>query len=341
MNRLIHFSKLYLHKLIKPDSGESVIGETVQYLSGSCNIYDDLLDMDVDYVIFGIHENIGAFANRYLTDGKSLFKSIIKMLMNLHSDHESDLKKFAVLGFLDFSKEIEIISQLDHRKFSDIKKARKLVSDIDGYVTKYIHDIVKSGKIPIVIGGGQNNAYGCIKGCSLAINQPINAINLDYYTDFGLEEGRHNANGFAYAFAEGFLHKYFIQGLKEINLSDYMFKRIVRLKKRVQYNSLESIKIRQEIGWKKSLKRASNFIGQSSFGIEIDWRVVKRYNSDDSIIGFDYRDVERFVDHFTTNKIPKFIHFAELNGYGLNKAERKNISRHVAQLIFNILSKRR
>lgn len=338
MNKLIHFSKVDINKFLKSELESNSIGETIQSVPDSSNIYEDLLKLDVDYVILGIHENIGAFANRFVTDGKSLFKPILKALLNKHSTQEESLNHLAILGYLDFSKEIEAISNLNIKKFSDVKKARKLVQVIDSYVTKYIHDIIKAGKIPIIIGGGQNNAYGCIKGCSLAINKPINIINLDYYADFGREEGRHNGNGFSYAFSEGFLNKYFIQGLKEVNLSDFIFKRIFRLKKRIQYNTLESIKLRKEIGWRKSLKKSEKFINESPFGIEIDWRVVKSYTKDHTIIGLDYRDVSRFLDCFAGHNQVMFVHFAEINGYGLSKTDRKEISKSIANLVMNIVN---
>ena len=73
------------------------------------------------------------------------------------------------------------------------------------------NQIVLADKKPIIIGGGHNNAYGNIKGTSLAIGEPINVINFDAHSDFRPEEGRHSGNGFSYAYTEGFLNYYFIQ----------------------------------------------------------------------------------------------------------------------------------
>ena len=66
MNKLIHFSKVDINKFLKPELESNSIGETIQSVPDSSNIYEDLLKLDVDYVILGIHENIGAFANRLL-----------------------------------------------------------------------------------------------------------------------------------------------------------------------------------------------------------------------------------------------------------------------------------
>jgi formiminoglutamase len=42
------------------------------------------------------------------------------------------------------------------------------VKKIDKDVSHIIFNIIKLGKIPIIIGGGHNNAYGNIKGSALA-----------------------------------------------------------------------------------------------------------------------------------------------------------------------------
>ena len=77
---------------------------------------------------------------------------------------------------------------------------------------KIVEEIVKpyviKGYIPIVIGGGHNNAYGNIKGSALAHGKPVNAINFDAHSDFRILEGRHSGNGFRYAKSENYLHKY-------------------------------------------------------------------------------------------------------------------------------------
>jgi formiminoglutamase len=44
-----------------------------------------------------------------------------------------------------------------------------------------LFNIIKLGKIPIIIGGGHNNAYGNIKGSALAKGK-LNAINFDAHS---------------------------------------------------------------------------------------------------------------------------------------------------------------
>ena len=178
------------------------------------------------------------------------------------------------------------IENLDDEEFKEVRKqgkkdvlkARKIVTKIDEYVTHIIHQIVMAGKKPILIGGGHNNAYGNIKGSSLAIGKPINVINFDAHSDFRDEEGRHSGNGFKYAFAEGFLANYFVFGLHENYTSDKIFKALDKSKS-IEYNTFDALEIRNELKFKKELERAYLHVSNSNFGIEIDCDAIENIPS--------------------------------------------------------------
>ena len=179
MDKLILFTKTDKNKLVNQQFGNSKFGNHVQLITETCNIYDQLKNLDVDYVLFGIPEDVGVFANHGLSGAYSAWSQVIKVLLNMQNNQFTKPERLLILGHLDFTEEQSIISKLNQRKIGDIKKARKVVEEIDKPVTQLMHDIIKAGKKPIVIGGGHNNAYGNIKGASLALNTPINVINLD------------------------------------------------------------------------------------------------------------------------------------------------------------------
>ena len=139
------------------------------------------------------------------------------------------------MGYLGFDEEYKKLADLDPTKITYINKARKIVEEIDKEVTYYVSMIIRSGKIPIVVGGGHNNAYGMLKGSSLALNKPINAINMDAHSDFRSLEGRHSGNGFSYAFYEGFLSKYTVFGLQENYSSKSVLKSFETLSTNLRY----------------------------------------------------------------------------------------------------------
>ncbi len=178
MDKLVLFNNTTLNTLLNKRSGESKFGEHVKMLAGISNIYEQLKSLDVTHVIIGLPEDVGVFAN-YGKPGTSLaWEATLKVLLNLQSNAYTNANSVLILGHLDFSDELLEVSKLNQNKKRDIQKARKIVERIDNYVAHIMQLIIASGKKAIIIGGGHNNAYGNIKGASLALNKPINVINL-------------------------------------------------------------------------------------------------------------------------------------------------------------------
>ncbi len=312
MNKLILFTDSDRKKLVTKESGDSKFGNHVQLITQSCNIYDELKNLDVDFVLFGIPEDIGVFANHGVRGASTAWKHVVKVLLNTQNNQFTNPLKLAILGHLDFSEEIEACALLDQNKASDIKKARKIVETIDQHVTHLVHDIVKAGKKPIIIGGGHNNAYGAIKGASLALKAPINAINLDAHTDFRAEEGRHSGNAFSYAFAEGFLEKYFVFGVHENYMLQHVLETIEKLKKHIAYNSFEDLIIRKKLKFKSECKRALSFVSNTSFGIEIDCDAIENMASSAMTpTGFSANKTREFLHFFASHKNATYLHICE------------------------------
>ena len=311
MDNLILFNKSTLNNLLNIRSGETKFGEHVKILTKIFNIYDQLKNLDVRYVIFGIPEDIGVFANYGKSGTSGAWEAAIKILLNTQSNRLNLAEKVLVLGHLDFTKEMETINKLNQSKKSDIKLARNLVSEIDIHVTDLVYQIVKAGKIPIIIGGGHNNAYGNLKGTALVNNNTVNAINFDAHPDFRPEEGRHSGNGFSYAYAEGFLKNYFVFGLHENYTSENTFKTINKLKS-IQYNTFEAIKMRKELKFRSEMQIALDHVSKNNFGIEIDCDAIENIpSSRQSPSGFSVNNAREFVHFFGNHKNASYLHICE------------------------------
>lgn len=311
MDKLILFDSDDLQSLLKNRTNESKFGEHVQLVTDFNNIYEMLITLDVDYVIFGITEDIGVFANYGQTGTARAWDATLKILLNIQSNTFTHSNKALILGYLDFSKEMEKVKSYDANNKKDIHKARKKVAKIDVYVTDLICQIVKAGKIPIIVGGGHNNAYGNIKGSSLALKKPINVVNFDAHSDFRTEEGRHSGNGFSYAYAEGFLKNYFIFGLHENYTPDSVFKRLNKFKT-LNYNTFEGVSIRNENSFKSELERASDFVAKNPFGIEVDCDAIKNIPSSAMTpSGYSVKKARAFVNHFGKFEKVKYLHICE------------------------------
>jgi formiminoglutamase len=125
--------------------------------------------------------------------------------LNIQSNRFLNGEEILVLGHLE----------IDEPSDTSIKGLRDKVAEIDDLVYPIIEKIIAAGKIPIVIGGGHNNAYGMIKGTSLAYRGPIDVLNVDAHADLRKMEGRHSGNGFSYSLKENYLNHYLMYGLHQ------------------------------------------------------------------------------------------------------------------------------
>jgi len=311
MDKLVLFNSASRNKLLNKRSGESKFGQNVQMLSNIYNIYDQLKNLDVTHVIIGLPEDVGIFANHGNTGTSKAWECFIKNLINIQNNEFVKADKVLILGHLNFSDELTQISKLDQSKKKDIEKARAIVKNIDTHVTHSIYQIVLAGKKPIIIGGGHNNAYGNIKGASLAINKPINAINFDAHSDLRPEEGRHSGNGFSYAFAEGFLENYFVFGIHENYTSDKIFKSIKK-DKFIKHNTFEALEVRKELKFKTEMENALNHISNKPFGIEIDCDAIENIKSSAMTPnGFSVNKTRRFLNFFAKHENALYLHICE------------------------------
>lgn len=311
MEHLKHFTSSELKTILNKRPKETKFGEQIMLLPDYSDIYEQLLKLDVCYVIFGIKEDVGVFANYGHTGTSNAWDAAIKNLLNTQSNAHTHPKKVLILGHLEFDAYQEKVSTLDQSKKKHIKKARTLVERIDESVSFLVSQIVSAGKIPIVIGGGHNNAYGTIKGTSLALKTSVNAVNFDAHHDFRAEEGRHSGNGFSYAFAEGFLKNYFVFGLHENYTSDTIFKTLNKLKT-IQYNTFESMMVRQETTFNSEMEQALNHVGGKNFGLEIDCDAIQNIPSSAMTpSGFSVNKARAFVDYFAKQPKVSYLHICE------------------------------
>ena len=268
MERIIPFTSNDLAKITNHRSGEVKFGEKMITVPKNTDTIEFFKTCEAKYVLFGIPEDIGVRANFGRPGAASAWNSSIKSIANIQHNRFCKGSQLIVLGQLDVSKVMKEVQNLDFNDSNDRSRLSQLVTIIDKDVSHIIFNIVKSGKIPIIIGGGHNNSYGNIKGSALAKGKSINAINFDAHSDFRILEGRHSGNGFSYAYEEGFLKKYFIFGLHENYTSKRVLDIIKKIESRVRFNTYESVNIRKEKEFDLEMAYALEFINNDFFGIQ-------------------------------------------------------------------------
>lgn len=196
-------TKAYLESLVRPREGEVRVGERI----GLIEDWEGLEAHPAKYVLLGIPEDIGVRANYGVGGTHTLWEPALRTLLNTQQNAACRGQDLILLGAFHFEHWMAACEQMDAGRM------RAVVDNIDEAVYPVIERIVRAGKIPIVIGGGHNNAYPLLQGTSFALKQAINCINLDAHCDYRRIEGRHSGNPFRYAVRDGYLNRYAIIGL--------------------------------------------------------------------------------------------------------------------------------
>ncbi len=312
MEKLVPFYISDLAKITNHRSGEVKFGEKMITVPKGNDIKTFIENCEAKYVLFGIPEDVGVRANYGRPGTSSAWESAISSIANIQHNRFSKGYNLLVIGQLDVSKEMQEAQNLNFNITEDRKKLHLLVTSIDKEVSHIISIIAKAGKIPIIIGGGHNNAYGCIKGTALAKGKPINAINFDAHSDFRILEGRHSGNGFSYAYEEGFLKKYFVFGLHENYTSKNVLDILKKIEDRVRFNTYDEINIRKQKDYLQEMELAFDFINNEYFGIEIDLDSIPNIASSAmTLSGFSVEELRQFVSFFGKSKNASYLHICE------------------------------
>ncbi len=242
-----HWQLDTIQSLIRYRAGETKLGECLA---------TDWQNSTVKFVLLGIEEDIGVRFNQGIGGTHTAWKNFLSAFVNIQS---TDLLRGGEIGIFG------------HFNFDDLKDdvRPETVEVIDNEVAVAIQQIVASDKIPIVVGGGHNNAYPILKGCALAKKQPINAINLDAHADFRPKEGRHSGNGFRYAYEEDFLQKYAIIGLHQNYNSQSMINTLGN-NPDAWFCFWEDIFLEEKLTFKDAISTAISFTKNAPTGIELD-----------------------------------------------------------------------
>jgi formiminoglutamase len=312
MEKLLPFTMNDLAKITNHRSGEIKFGEKMITVPKGTDVISFLKTCEAKYVLLGIPEDIGIRANYGRPGAASAWDSAIKNIANIQHNRFCKGSQLIVLGQVDVCEEMKEVEHLDFNDVDDRSKLSQLVERIDKDVSHIIFNIIKAGKIPIIIGGGHNNSYGNIKGAALAKGKPVNAINFDAHSDFRILEGRHSGNGFSYAYEEGFLKKYFIFGLHENHTSKSVLDLIKKTESRVRYNTYDSLNIRKEKEFNQEMINAKEFVETDFFGIEIDLDAIPNIASSAmTLSGFSVEELRQFISFFGKNKNATYIHICE------------------------------
>ena len=313
MDHLIVYNKEEILAHTKHRQQETKLGECVQSISNAENWFPELIKSTAKFVVLGLPEDIGVRANYGRGGAYAAWHPAFHFLINMQSNTFLKGDEILILGHIDFSDLMEMADTLNYKLEADIEKARWLVSKVDLRVTPIISKIAEAGKIPILIGGGHNNAYPIIKGiCNGRKLQSVNVINCDPHSDMRPMNGRHSGNGFQYAYHERLLNKYAVFGLHESYNIHSALELFMQTPERLLFETYDNIFVRESINYSDALNKCILFCEGTSTGIEIDLDSIQNVPvSARTPSGMLPVDVRKYVWHCGKNLNAVYLHIAE------------------------------
>jgi formiminoglutamase len=318
----------------KTRAGEIKLGQVIGAVNPK-KWQDELKKTSAKFVIIGIPEDIGVKANFGIGGTHTAWPSFLSSFMNLQSNNFLNGDSILLLGYFDFSILLENI------KGKPVEYLRDITAEIDKHVSGLVQKIIECDKIPIVIGGGHNNAYGNLKGAALGLQKinkskdsKINVVNLDAHTDLRALEGRHSGNGFSYAMNEGYLDKYAVLGMHESYVPQSVLDEYSK-NKNTLFISLEDIFVRENILFLQALKDALQFTKSSYTGLEIDLDAIENVlTSAMTPAGISVLDARKFVHHAASQNKVAYLHICE----GAAKLDNRTSSATTGKLISYLIA---
>jgi formiminoglutamase len=270
MKALELYSKKEIESLTRKRTNETKIGEDVILLKSETNWEEELKASTCKFVLLGIPEDVGVKANYGRGGAHTAWKPALDSFLSQQSNDFLNGKDICVLGNIYVDDVMAKSNTLNTKNKNEMIELRNLVSIIDERVAQIITKIVQCHKIPIVVGGGHNNAYPIIKGCSLAIHHQLNVINCDPHTDFRPLEGRHSGNGFSYAYKENYINQYSVFCMHEQYNTASVLKDFTKNNHHLYYSTYEDVFVRENKTFSETLLQNIGFVKNDVCGVEID-----------------------------------------------------------------------
>lgn len=266
-NVRVYFRK-DIDELCRARNSETKVGQMVQCTTQHWQ--DDLQKASARFVLLGIAEDIGVRANFGRAGAATAVRPAFDSILNQQQNAFFDAELLFVLGEIEVRDLMDKAKDLNPKNENELAQLRNLTAEIDKRVAPVIQFIIACKKVPIIIGGGHNNAFGNIQGASQAIGGGVNVINCDPHLDFRALEGRHSGNGFSYAYEAKYLHKYAVLGMHEQYNNQSSISAFTKNAQSLYYQSYESVFVAQKLNYAQALQRCISFVKEKPCGIEID-----------------------------------------------------------------------
>jgi len=318
MKHFRFYNKQDILSLTKLRRYETKLGERLHCVHDPLQFESFLHSTKAIYFLIGIPEDIGIRANSGVPGADTAWIPFLQSFLNIQSNDFLGGDEIVLLGHFDFGDIQYLIDKNAHGDEEKLEAYRHAVNTIDDEVETLIKMITEAKKIPIVIGGGHNNAYPLIKGAAKGWHKAgviplaqINCINLDAHSDYRPIEGRHSGNAFRYAEEDGYLQKYCVVGLHENYLPQNVWIDLVN-NPFLDCITFEDIFIHEKRTFLQAVSHATDFTGDSLCGIELDLDSMQNIlSSASSPSGVLPVHARQYISYSAAASKPAYLHICE------------------------------
>jgi formiminoglutamase len=307
------YAKSDLQNFCAPRAGENKIGDAILN-------WESKGWRDAKFVILGVEESLGPRANLGRGGAENAFKAFLSKFLGMQSNTYFEAKNVGLLGCVKVDAEVPVSSDV--------------VESLDGFILETLSTYLTKGQIPILIGGGHNNALPLINYLSQVNEQMVNVVNLDAHADYRLLEGRHSGNAFSYAFDMGWLSHYHVFGLHYQYNSQQIFE---DLKRDGHSFTLFEDYIADDITFERDLKKyLSELEKQKPLGIELDLDAIAQMPSSAfSPLGFSIKSALFYLRSLATHQKVGYLHLTE--GAPCNEQEEIMVGKTLAYFVTDFI----
>ncbi|MEO7293141.1 MAG: formimidoylglutamase [Ginsengibacter sp.] len=318
MKHFKFYSKQDILRLTHVRKFETKLGERINCIAENTSLEELLLQTKCTYILFGIPEDIGVKANYGIGGADSAWFPFLSSFLNVQSNDFLTGDSILLLGHFDFTDLKLLIESNAATPDEKIEAYRHAVNAIDEEVENLVKLITQFKKIPVIIGGGHNNAYPAIKGAAKGLHKAdllqlpqINCINLDAHADYRPIEGRHSGNAFRYADEDGYLNKYCIVGLHENYLQQSVLIDIAN-NPFIDCITYEDIFIHERKNFIQAIAHATGFTEETFTAIELDLDAVENIlSSATTPCGITTLQARQFMNFVAIDAKVAYVHISE------------------------------
>ncbi len=272
------------------------------------------------YVILGIEESVGPRLNLGLPGAEKAFSAFLPRFLNMQSNHFLNGNDVLIAGSIYVN---ETSSNQDPS-----------VEELDELVEETLHPFLAQGMIPLVIGGGHNNALPIIRATHQSTGSSLGVINMDPHGDCRATDLRHSGNSFSFGFEEKIIHYYSIIGLHPQYNNSFILDFLHR--KECEFSLFDDYLVGKRDLLTDVYSEKSHLESLGNYGIELDLDAITGMPSSAlTPSGFSLNEARMFVKTLANSENCSYLHLPE--GAPRNEQEEKIVGKALAYLVWDFI----